>query len=893
MLSRDATGNAVRRLDYRPPAYLVDTVELTFELDAASTLVTASLAFRRNPAALAHDGDDASPPLVLDGKAQDGVTVALDDVAVPGERWTLGDSALTLHSPPASGRLTIRSRINPAANTALEGLYVSSGVFCTQCEPEGFRRITYFPDRPDVLAVYTVTLIADRARCPVLLSNGNRIAAGDMPGGRHFVRWHDPFPKPTYLFALVAGDIAALADTFTTRSGRRVELAIYSTPANLDRCRHAMASLQRAMRWDEERYGREYDLDTFMIFCADDFNMGAMENKGLNIFNSKLVLARPETATDDDYQAIESVIGHEYFHNWTGNRVTCRDWFQLSLKEGLTVFRDQEFSSDVGSRAVERIAAVDFLRTHQFPEDAGPQAHPVRPDEYLEINNFYTKTVYEKGAEVIRMQHTLLGPERFRRGTDLYFERHDGQAVTCDDFVQAMQDAARETGPLDLMQFRRWYAQAGTPALRVSGTFDRATRSYTLDVRQDCPPSPGQPQKQPFHIPLALGLVGPNGDDLPLRLAGEDAAGPTTRVVHVTAAEQSFRFVDVPVVPVPSLLRGFSAPVKLAFDYSAADLALLAAHDSDPVNRWDAAQRIHCGAILRAAAQHAAGAAMALDTALTVVAGHLLADDDSDPALIALALAPPSLSWLAEQVATIDVDALCAARDFVIRELARATRPALLRGVSSRPPPADYAPVQAQIGPRALRNRCLHYLGALDDAEARALAVTQYDGAGNMTDAIAALAAINHSGGPERAALFARFEATWQDEPLVLDKWFALQATAQRPDTLARVRALSAHPKFNARNPNRVRALVGAFAMHNWPGFHAADGSGYAFVAGQIVGLDPVNPHVSSLLANAFNHWRRFTEPRRSLQRAALAQIGAVATLSPGAREIIARNLAD
>ena len=892
MLPRDAAGTAVRRLDYRPPAYLVDAVELTLELDPTSTFVTASLSFRRNPAAGAPDPGGGNPPLVLDGEDQDELSVALDGVTLARERWTQTATSLALHDPPSAGRLEIRSRISPAANTALEGLYVSSGVFCTQCEPEGFRRIACFPDRPDVLAVYTVTIIADRARCPVLLSNGNRVAAGDLPGGRHFVRWHDPFPKPTYLFALVAGDIAALEDTFTTRSGRRVALAIYSTPANLERCRHAMESLKRAMRWDEERYGREYDLDTFMIYCADDFNMGAMENKGLNIFNSKLVLARPDTATDDDFQAIEGVVAHEYFHNWTGNRVTCRDWFQLSLKEGLTVFRDQEFSADVGSRAVERIAAVNFLRTHQFPEDAGPMAHPVRPDEYLEINNFYTKTVYEKGAELIRMQHTLLGAECFRRGMDLYFERHDGQAVTCDDFVQAMQDAARETGTLDLTQFRRWYSQAGTPALHVRGAYDPATRSYTLDVRQDCPPSPGQPQKAPFHIPMALGLVGPDGADLPLRLAGEAAAGPTTRIVHVTEARHTFRFVDVPVAPVPSLLRGLSAPVKLDADYSAADLALLAAHDSDPVNRWDAAQRCFCGAILREAQRRAAGAPPALDPALADVVRQLLADDDGDPALRALALAPPSLAWLAEQVETIDVDALCAARDFVIHALALAARPALLAAVSSRPPPQRYAPEQAQIGPRALRNRCLHYVGALDDGPARALVVAQYDGAGNMTDVIAALAAINHSAAPERAAMFARFEAKWHDDPLVLDKWFALQATAQRPDTLARVQALCAHPKFNARNPNRVRSLVGAFAMHNWRGFHAADGSGYAFVTAQIMALDRVNPHVSSLLANAFNQWRRHAGPRRALQRAALEQIGAMTELSPDVREIVGRNLA-
>jgi aminopeptidase N len=892
MLPRDLVPKAIRRLDYRPPAYLVDAIELTFELDPGATAVTASLSFRRNPLAPAGKDARAIPALVIDGEQQQEVTVALDGVPVPRERYTLTDTTLSLPDPPESGRLAIRSRINPAANVALEGLYVSSGVFCTQCEPEGFRRITYFPDRPDVLAVYTVTIIADRARYPVLLSNGNRIAAGNLPGGRHFVKWHDPFPKPTYLFALVAGDLATLEDTFTTMSGRRVALAIHSTPSNLDRCLHAMESLKRAMRWDEERFGREYDLDTFMIFCADDFNMGAMENKGLNVFNSKLVLARPETATDRDYRAIESVVGHEYFHNWTGNRVTCRDWFQLSLKEGLTVFRDQEFSSDIGSRAVERIAAVDFLRTHQFPEDAGPMAHPVRPDEYLEINNFYTKTVYEKGAELIRMQHTLLGPERFRRGMDLYFERHDGQAVTCDDFVQAMQDAARETGAIDLTQFRRWYAQAGTPVLRVRGAYDAAARSYTLEVTQHCPATPGQPAKEPFHIPLAVGLVGPDGRDLPLRLAGEDAASGTTRILDVTAATQTFRFDGVPAAPVPSLLRGFSAPAKLEFDYSADDLAFLAAHDRDPVNRWDAAQRSFCGAILREARRRAADLPLALDPALVAIVDKLLADRDSDPALIALALAPPEPGYLAGLVDTIDVDALSAARDFVIREVARAARPALLHGLTSRRPTAPYAPAQAQVGPRTLRNRCLHYLGALDEEATRALAVAQYDRADNMTDAVAALAAVNHTAAPEREALFARFEEQWRGEPLVLDKWFALQAMSQRADTLARVQALLSHPKFNAKNPNRVRALVGAFALHNWQRFHAADGTGYAFVAGQVMALDPVNPHLSSALANAFNQWQRFAEPRRTLQKAALERIGQATALSPDVREIVARNLA-
>jgi aminopeptidase N len=892
MLPRDVPPRAVRRLDFRVPDYLVDTVALTFELDPAATFVTAELAFRRNPLLAAHAAG-AAPPLVLDGEHQQDVTVALDGVALARDSYTLSPAALTLHEPPAHGRLTIRSRIEPAANVALEGLYVSSGVFCTQCEPEGFRRITYFPDRPDVLAVYTVTIIAERARYPVLLSNGNPIGAGDLPGGRHFATWHDPFPKPTYLFALVAGDLVALEDSFQTVSGRRIALAIYSTPANLDRCTHAMASLKRAMRWDEERFGREYDLDAFMIFCADDFNLGAMENKGLNIFNSKLVLARSDTATDADYQAIENVIAHEYLHNWTGNRVTCRDWFQLSLKEGLTVFRDQEFAADMGSRAVVRIAAVEHLRAAQFPEDAGPMAHPVRPDEYLEINNFYTATVYEKGAEVIRMLHTLLGPERFRAGMDLYFARHDGQAVTCDDFVQAMQDVARGPDGVDLGTFRRWYAQAGTPVVSVRGHYDEARRRYTLEMAQRCPPTPGQPVKEPFHIPVAVGLIGPDGCELALRLEGEAAPSGTTRVLELTAPAQTFRFDDVPAQPVPSLLRGFSAPVRLEHDYTGEDLALLAAHDTDPYGRWDAAQRSYGRAVLAEAQRRAAGAPMSLDRGLTGIVERLLDDATEDPALLALALAPPDLAYLAGLVEPIDVDALVAARDFVSRELARALRPAFLRGYLSRKPVAPYAPSRAQIGTRALRNRCLAYLATLDDEDARALAVAQYGAADNMTDALASLAAINHSVAPERDVLFARFEAKWQDEPLVLDKWFALQATSHRADTLRRVEALLGHPKFNARNPNRVRSLLGAFALHNWPGFHAAGGAGYDLTAAQAIALDRANPHISSLLAGAFNSWRRFAEPRRSLQREALARIAAQSALSSQLREIVTRDLVE
>jgi aminopeptidase N len=886
MQPRDNRAMVRRRADYRPPAFLVDRIALEFDLDPDATRVTSTLSFRRNPDA---DPRDRGAPLALDGEGLADLAVELDGVPLPASRLVQSPGRLAVSDVPGAGTLAVHTRIAPARNSALEGLYVSSGVFCTQCEPEGFRRITWFPDRPDVLATYTVTLRADRARYPVLLSNGNLVDAGELAGGQHYAVWHDPFPKPSYLFALVAGDLAALEDEFRTRSGRRVHLAIHSTPKNLPRCRHAMDALKASMRWDEERFGREYDLDRFMIFCADDFNMGAMENKGLNIFNSRLILADPDTATDDDYQAIEGVVGHEYFHNWTGNRVTCRDWFQLSLKEGLTVFRDQEFSSERGSRAVERIAAVEYLRRDQYAEDAGPMAHPVRPDEYQEINNFYTATVYEKGAELIRMQHTLLGPDAFRRGMDLYFARHDGQAVTCDDFVNAMQDASG----VDLAQFRRWYAQAGTPLLRVAGRYDPVGRAYTLDVAQACAPSPGQPDKAPFHIPLAVGLVGPDGRDLPARLDGGDGGARATHVLDVREPRQRFRFLDVPVAPVPSLLRGHSAPVRVEFDYTDRELALLAAHDADPVNRWDAAQRTFVTAILWLARQQRAGAPLVLPAGIEHVVAHLLDDTASDPALVALALAPPDLAYVAAMEPVQDVDGVVAARAFLVRSLAARLRPAFEHVFARHRPREPYAPVQAQAGPRRLRNAALRYLGALDDAPSRALALAQYDAADNMTDAIAALAALKDSDAAERHDLFARFEARWREEPLVLDKWFALEATALRDGTLARVRSLLAHPRFNARNPNRVRSLVGAFALRNYARFHAADGAGYAFVADQVLALDPANPQLASSVAGAFNLWKRFPPPRRALMQAALERVAGTPGLSNDVAEIVSRTLDD
>ncbi|MFO1317360.1 MAG: aminopeptidase N [Burkholderiales bacterium] len=886
MLPRDIGVPVKRRADYRPPAFVVDALDLEFDLAPDVTDVTARIAFRRNPHAAE---SDRAAPLALDGEEQADVRVELDGAALPPERLRITPGGIAVLDPPGAGTLTVRSRISPARNASLEGLYVSSGVFCTQCESEGFRRITHFPDRPDVLARYTVTLRADRAKYPVLLSNGNLVAHGALADGRHFATWHDPFPKPSYLFALVAGDLAALEDTYTTMSGREVALKIYSTPANLPRCAHAMASIRRAFRWDEERFGREYDLDAFMIFCADDFNMGAMENKGLNIFNSRLVLADPASATDDDYAAIEGVVGHEYFHNWTGNRVTCRDWFQLSLKEGLTVFRDQEFSSDLHSRAVVRVGAVEYLRREQFPEDAGPMAHNVRPDEYLEINNFYTATVYEKGAELIRMQHTLLGPDRFRRGMDLYFERHDGMAVTCDDFVQAMQDASG----VDLGQFRRWYGQAGTPVVSVRGAFDPAGRTYTLDVAQHTPPTPGQPVKLPLHVPFAVGLVDADGRDIPLRLDGEAAPVGTTRVLDVREARQSFRFGGIAARPVPSLLRGFSAPVKVEFDYTADELAFLVAHDSDPFCRWEAAQRSFTAAILALARDHAEGRPLVLPASLAGIARTLLADRVGDPALLALALMPPDPGYLASLGDTIDADGIVRAREFVMRALALALRGPFEQAYDERRVRASYAPTPAQTGPRHLANTCLRYLGCAGDDAARALAVAHFDAADNMTDTMAALSALKDGVSAERDDLFARFEARWRDEPLVLDKWFGLEATSAREDTLSRVRRLLAHPRFNTRNPNRVRSLVGAFALRNFARFHAADGEGYAFAADQVLALDATNPQLAATVAGAFSPWKRFLEPRRGRMQAALQRIAAAPGLSPDVTELVTRALAD
>ncbi|NIR31609.1 MAG: aminopeptidase N [Gammaproteobacteria bacterium] len=869
--------------DYTPPDYLIDEVALHFDLGEEFTRVHSRLSVRRNP----ERGKDA-PPLVLDGQDLVLEGIALDGESLATDRYTVDDERLTVREVPARFSLDVQTRIEPQNNTSLEGLYKSSGVFCTQCEAEGFRRITYFIDRPDVMARYTTTIVADRDRYPVLLSNGNPIEQGQAEGNRHWVKWEDPFRKPSYLFALVAGDLACVHDTFVTHSGREIRLRIFVQKHNADKCEHAMQALKKAMQWDEQVFGLECDLDVYMIVAVDDFNMGAMENKGLNVFNSKYVLARPDTATDTDYVNIESVIAHEYFHNWTGNRVTCRDWFQLSLKEGLTVFREQEFSADTFSRGLRRIQEVRLLRTHQFPEDAGPMAHPVRPASYIEISNFYTPTVYNKGAEVIRMIHTLLGGEGFRKGMDLYFQRHDGQAVTTDDFVQAMHDASG----VDLTQFRLWYEQAGTPELTVRGRYDAREKTYTLAVKQYCPPTPGQPRKKPFHVPLAMGLVDPDGGDVPLRLDGEpSSAARQTRVLSLRDESAEFRFVDVPRPPVPSLLRDFSAPVKLRVERPETELAFLLAHDSDPFNRWDAGQTYATGLMLRLIAEHQAGRPLAPDANFTRAVGRTLTGGETDRALVAEALTLPTETWLAEQMKVVDVEAIHHVRRFVRRNLARDLREEWLRAYTECPSLGPYRFGPEEAGRRSLKNLALAHLAELEEPEMTTRCVDQFRSADNMTDSMAALAVLAQHECPEREEALAAFHEHWKDDALVLDKWFTIQATSRLPDTLQRVRALMEHPAFHLKNPNKVRALIGAFCHANPVRFHDASGEGYRFLAERVLELDPLNPQIAARLLGALNRWRRYDEHRQGLMKAELERILAAPGLSRDTYEIASKAL--
>ncbi len=879
----DSSHATVYLKDYQPPAFTVDRVELRIEFAEDATLVHAQLALRRQR---------AKQPLVLDGQALELCSLCLDGQPLDPSHYRVDHRQLTVFDVPDSFSLQVVTRLYPQHNTALEGLYRSNGVFCTQCEAEGFRRITYFLDRPDVMAVYTTTLVAERQRYPVLLANGDPVEAGELADGRHWATWFDPHPKPSYLFAAVAGDLACLEDHYTTASNRSVVLRIYAKAEHLDQCHHAMASLQKAMAWDEATFGLEYDLEVYHIVAVEDFNMGAMENKGLNVFNTQYVLAKPDTATDDDYAAVETVIAHEYFHNWTGNRVTCRDWFQLSLKEGLTVFRDQEFSADQGLSGVKRIDDVRLLRTVQFAQDKGPLAHPVRPSAYIEINNFYTVTVYNKGAEVVRMVQTLLGREGFRRGMARYFARFDGCAVTCDDFVAAMEEA----NGVDLTQFRRWYDQAGTPLVTVSDHYDPETRTYDLTVRQFCPPTPGEPAKQPRGLPMAKGLLDGQGRALPVNLAAGQAEGeggdPLSQVLVVDRAEQTFRLVDVPERPLPSLLRGFSAPVVLEYPYSDEQLAFLWAFDPDDFNRWDAGQQLAVRTILKLIDAQSQQLPLTLPATLDAAVARLLDDTTSDPALRAQALLLPSEGYLAEQMAVIDVEGIHAARQFLRRTLATHHRDRWLASYHRHRDHRPYALDAAAVGSRALKNRALDYLLQNSaDAEAEELALAQFQRADNMTDQLAALTALVHGGHAGGEAVLEAFYQSWHHEPLVVDKWFALQATAPRPDALENLEALLQHPAFSLTNPNKVRATIGAFCRGNPRHFHRADGRGYAFLASKIAALDPLNPQVAARLAGVFTRWRRFDAHRQGLIRAALEELVNTPSLSPDVYEVVAKSL--
>jgi aminopeptidase N len=880
----------IRRLDYTPPDHWIDTVALRFELDPDRTLVTATLGVRRR------DGAPADAPLRLDGEALELLSAEIDGTPVPADRLAATPDGLQIERVPAAFTLTTRVAISPASNTELMGLYLSNGNYFTQCEAQGFRRITFFPDRPDVMARYRVEIVADPQRCPVLLSNGNLLDTERLADGRSCARWEDPFPKPSYLFALVAGTLVAHEERILTRSGRDALLQVWVEPGQLDRTDHAMQSLIRAIRWDEARYGLELDLDRFMIVAVSDFNMGAMENKGLNIFNTKYVFAHPRIATDTDFANVESVVAHEYFHNWTGNRVTCRDWFQLTLKEGLTVFRDQEFSADLlaqaapdeaaarSARAVKRIEDVRVLRSVQFAEDAGPMAHPIRPDAYQAIDNFYTVTVYEKGAEVIRMLQTLVGRDGFARGLALYFERHDGRAVTCEDFVDAIADANGR----DLAQFRRWYAQAGTPRVRAEGRWIAEAARYELTLSQACPSTPGQPEKAPFHIPFTVGLIGPDGRDL------------LHATLELTAPRQVFVFegIDPPPGPdgtrdvVPSLLRDFSAPVILEHDPGDDALAFQLAHDSDAFNRWEASQRLAVSAILRTlAGAPAADAARGLVTAL----GRALEDAALDAALREQLLVLPSEGFVAEQIAVVQPQSLRDARNAVRHAVGAGLAGPLLAQVAALERRAAYSPDAASAARRGLRNTALALLVEAGVDGADALADAQRARADNLTDRLGGLAALAQSRSPRRERALAEFADEFADEPLVMDKWFALQATMHRqpgdPPVLERVRALMAHPAFSLRNPNKVRSLITAFCSGNLAEFHCADGSGHAFWAEQVLALDPLNPQVAARLARAMDRWRKFDAPRQASMRSALQAVSRQAR-SADVREVVDKALA-
>ncbi len=868
--------------DYRQPDYLINSVHLHFDVEEQSTKVKSKLTLQRN--------GKHQRPLKLIGQEMELYHIALDSQPLKPNQYQLDHEQLTIAQLPDTFTLEIETRIQPQNNTSLEGLYKSNGMFCTQCEAEGFRKITYFLDRPDVMAIYTTTIVADKNLYPVLLSNGNKTDHGELENGRHWATWHDPFPKPSYLFAMVAGDLVRIEDQFTTCSGRTIDLQIFVESHDADKCDHAMRSLKSSMTWDEETFGLEYDLDIYMIVAVGHFNMGAMENKGLNIFNTKCILAKPETATDNDYERIEAVIAHEYFHNWTGNRITCRDWFQLSLKEGLTVFRDQQFSADMGSRAVKRINDVRMLRLWQFTEDAGPMAHPVRPDSYIEISNFYTMTIYEKGSELIRMMHTLLGKKKFRQGMDLYFERHDGQAVTTEDFVKAMSDASG----IDLEHFKQWYEISGTPRLDVTSHYDATTQKFTLNIKQSCPDTPGQGNKPPLHIPVAVGLLDKNGNDLPLQLEGESEAPArpqTTRLLELHDHENQFHFINISERPTPSLLRGFSAPVKLNSNLSDEELIFLLAHDQDTFNRWEAGQQLFTKTILKLIEQHNNNQTLTLPKGLVDAIAKIINDDTLDKALIAEIITLPSETYLGEQMAIIDVDAIHHCRQYLKQTLARELKDSLLTTYQNNTDNGPYRNDTQTIAQRKIKNCALDYLMQLGDKKITELCYQQFFHAKNMTDSIAALGALAQCDCPERKVALNTFFIKWRNEALVLDKWFTLQAVSSLENSFNDIIRLASHATFDIKNPNRVRSLVSAFSNSNAIHFHRTDGKGYQFLTDKVIELNIINPQIAARLLNPLTRWHRFDENRQKLMKAQLERVIATDNLSKDVYEIVSKSL--
>ena len=857
---RPETPAVIQLADYTPPRHLVDSIDLTIDLAETSTRITARSGVRLNP-----DGQGRGD-LILAGRRLElrsisinGQVLGADDFSVAEENLTIRAGALP---DTGSFELVVETVIDPRGNTALEGLYLSNGTYCTQCEAQGFRKITYFPDRPDVLSIYTTRIIGDPQTAPILLSNGNKIDAGMLDDGRHWAEWHDPFPKPSYLFALVAGDLARVSDTFTTMSGRVVKLHIHVEHGMEDRTAYAMDALKRSMKWDEDVFGLEYDLDVFMIVAVSDFNMGAMENKGLNIFNAKYILAKPGTATDQDYTLIESIIAHEYFHNWTGNRVTCRDWFQLCLKEGLTVFRDQLFSADQRSAPVRRIEEVRMLRLRQFSEDAGPLAHPVRPDKYIEINNFYTATVYEKGAELCRMLHTILGPGGFRRGIDLYFKRHDGTAATVDDFVAAMADA----NDRNLDQFIIWYSQAGTPKITASGRHDPIARQYVLELMQVTAPTPNQERKAPLDIPVRIGLIGEDGRAMRTTCDGTTA---DTHLLALSGASARYVFENVDRRPIPSLLRGFSAPCHLEAGLADEDDLILMGSDTDPFNRWEAGQRQARKAMHLAARN----AEFTLSTGFINAMSNTLNDDQLDPAYKALFLSLPTLSLLVQESAEADPEILYRARTHILTELAEALADQMHSEYQALNSNAPFDPGAGPAAQRSLRNSLLTYLNLLEEPPFGDLAARQYQSATNMTDTMAALNAVANGKHGKRDAIISDFYNRWKDDQLVIDKWFTAQALSTRLSTLSDVARLLSHPAFTIRNPNRLRSLVGAFAHGNTRCFHDASGDGYRLTADTILQLNEINPQTAARLLSAFESWRGLEPGRRELMHEQIERV--------------------